>query len=407
MAGVDLTSANDVLKDWYTIKRVQHMIYEDNAMLALMPKVKRFPGKQLPIPILFGNPQTTSADFATAQAATSTTAYDRFDLTRAKRYGFAFIDGETMAATSDDEGAFLKVATEEIDGVLYQMKRNLAIQLYRDGYGSIGQLNGAISGSTYTMKVREEITNIEKGMKLQFSATLSGGSLRNSGGVSTVTGVDRGAGTFTVDAGVTGATTDDYIFLKGDNDQTTTRKCIAGLEAWAPATAPSSTAFFSVDRTQDVTRLGGNRLDASTSGAPLEEVLYEGAALVGREGFKLTHYFMSYGKWVALEKALHGKVTMSTEKATANIGFEAINFRGPRGNIKVIADQNCPGNRIWGVNFDYLKMYHLKDLVHTINDDGNMLLRQASADGVEGRYRFAGNVGCTAPGSLLNIKVAA
>lgn len=403
--GVDLTSANDVLKDWYTIKRLEHMMYEDNAFLALCPKVGRFPGKQLPLPIVFGNPQTTSADFATAQAHTSTTSYDRFDLTRAKRYGFAFIDGETMAATQDDEGAFLKVATEEIDGVIHQMKRNLAIQLFRDGYGSIGQLSAAPASNVFKMKVKEEITNIEKGMKIRVSSTLTGGSLRV--GTAVVSSVDRSKGEFTCDSTPTGATTDDYIFLAGDNDQGATRKCIAGLEAWCPATSPSSTAFFSVDRTQDVTRLGGNRLDASTSGAPLEEVLYEGAALVAREGFKLTHYFMSYGKWVALEKALHGKVVMSTEKATANIGFDAINFRGPRGNIKVVADQNCPGDRIFGVNFDYLKLYHLKQLVHTINDDGNMLLRQASADGVEGRYRFAGNLGCTAPGSLLNIKVAA
>lgn len=407
--GADLTSVNDMLKDWYTIKRVEHMMYEDNAFLGLIPKVKKFPGKQLPIPIVYGNPQTTSANFTTAKALTSTTSYEKFDLTRAKRYGFAVLDGETMKATESDEGAFLKAATTEIDGVIHQMKRNLAIQLYRDGWGSIGQLASAPSGGgpyTWTMKVREEITNIEKGQKIQVSSTLSGGSLRDSSAVATVATVDRSAGTFTTSSIPSGTTTNDYIFLSGDNNQSA-RLCIAGLEAWAPATAPSSTAFFGVDRSVDATRLGGQRLDASTSGAPIEEVLYEGAALVGREGFKLTHYFLSYAKWVALEKALHGKVVMSTEKATANIGFDAINIRGPRGNIKVVADQNCPGDRIFGVNFDYLKLYSLGELVRTINDDGLMLLRQADADGVEGRYGFMGNVGCTAPGSLLNIKVAA
>lgn len=416
--GLDLTAFNDMLKDWYTDQRVEKMVYQDNPFLALVPKVTRFPGKQLPIPILYGNPQTTSATFATAKSAASSTSskVESFNLTRVKRYGFAVIDGETMKATESDEGAFLKAATTEIDGVIHQLKRDIAIRLFRTGWGEIGQV-GSSSGSTITLKSIEDVANFEVGQVVVFAnenSTGPGGEdVRNSGGTPytlTVSGVNRGTGVITFSSavsGVSGLANDDYIFLAGDRTTTAsgaTRKCIAGLEDWCPSTAPASTAFFGVDRTAD-TRLGGLRLDA-TDGRPIEEALLDAATLSGREGMQIKHFFMSYAKFAALEKSLHGKVMYDTVKGSANVAFNSITIRGPRGDIKVVADQNCPGNRIFGVNFDYLKLYSLGPLVRTINDDGLMLLRQADADGVEGRYGFMGNLGCSAPGSIINVQVA-
>jgi len=416
--GLDLTAFNDMLKDWYTDQRVEKMVYQDNPFLALVPKVTRFPGKQMPIPILYGNPQTTSADFATAKTAggTASSKVEAFNLTRVKRYGFAIIDGETMKATESDEGAFLKAATTEIDGVIHQLKRDIAIRLFRTGWGEIGQV-GSSSGSTITLKNLEDVANFEVGQVVQFSDDASGpgyNDLRDSGDTLTVSGVNRATGVITFSAavsGISGLANDDYIFLKSDraslgtsSTAATVRKCIAGLEDWCPASAPASTAFFGVDRTAD-TRLGGLRLDA-TDGRPIEEALLDAATLSGREGMKLTHFFMSYSKFAALEKSLHGKVMYDTVKGSANVAFNSIVIRGPRGDIKAVADQNCPASRIFGVNFDYLKLYSLGPLVRTINDDGLMLLRQADADGVEGRYGFMGNLGCSAPGSIINVQVA-
>lgn len=408
---LDMTSFNDMLKDWYTIQRVENMVYKDNAFLALVPKVTRFPGKGLPIPILYGNPATTSASFTTAKAH-MTTGYtskvEQFYLTRVKRYGFAAIDGETMRATESDEGAFMKAATTEIDGVLHQLKRNLAVQLFRGGWGVLGTI-GSSTGSTITLANTEDIANVEVGQEHIFAETESSGATRDSNDVLVVTGVNRATGVITYAetvSSVSGISNGDYIFLLGDRAAAGggSRLNIAGLEAWAPQTAPDSTAFFGVDRSVDVTRLGGLRLDAS-DGRPVEEALMDAASLSGREGFSPKHFFMSYAKMTALEKSLHGKVVYDTVKGSGNVGFNAITIRGPRGDIKCVADQNCPADRIFGVDFDYLKLYSLGPLVRTINDDGNMLLRQDDADAVVGRYGFMGNLGCTAPASIINVKV--
>jgi hypothetical protein len=147
MAILDTTAWNDVMKEWYTPRRVQHMVYKDNAFLALVPKSTKFPGKNMPVPIVYGNPTSTGATFATARAIATTasngsgTKVDQFTLTRVKRYGFAIIDGEVLKASESDEGAFLKALKTEIDGVIHQLKRNVAVQLFRGGWGKIGTIS--------------------------------------------------------------------------------------------------------------------------------------------------------------------------------------------------------------------------------------------------------------------------
>lgn len=49
MAALDLTSFDAALKAWYTSDRVENMTYQDNPLLALMPKMTEFKGKNLPI----------------------------------------------------------------------------------------------------------------------------------------------------------------------------------------------------------------------------------------------------------------------------------------------------------------------------------------------------------------------
>ena len=57
MASLDLTSFDAALKQYYTDEKIYNMVYRDNPLLAMMPKREDFAGKNLPIPIIYGNPQ--------------------------------------------------------------------------------------------------------------------------------------------------------------------------------------------------------------------------------------------------------------------------------------------------------------------------------------------------------------
>lgn len=395
-----MTTFASALKVHYTDDMVQNMVYKDNPLLALIKKYENFGGKNLPIPILFGNPQGRSATFSTAQSNKTNSQIKDFVLTRASDYSLASISNEVLEASMGNANAFMEAATTEIDGAIHSCVRSLAIAMYGSGSGSIGQSAGSYTGTSLTLADINQITNFEVGMELVFSTADGGGSVK-SGSV-TVNNVNRDTGVLTVDAmsaidSGTGVAANDFIFVQGDYDLK-----IKGLAGWLPASAPSSSPFFGVDRSVDATRLGGIRYDGSAE--PIEEALISAAARGAREGAKPDVCFLNYSKFAELEKALGSKVQYIDLKASAEIGFRGILINGPRGPIKVVPDQNCPSNVAYMLQMDTWKLYSLGKAPKLLNTDGLKFLRESAADAVEVRVGYYAQMGCNAPG--YNVRIA-
>lgn len=408
---LDLTSFADAMKIKYSDAAVRNMVYKRNPFFAMVSKMENFGGSQLNIPIIYGNPQGRSGTFSTAQtrAASSTSAWEGFQLKRVHDYGVVQIDNETIEASVGNEHAFMRARTAEVDGIINSLTRSAAISMFRTGYGSLGTV-GAINSLVITLANTNDITNFEVGMELECSnGSTETNALRTAGTSSMVVeAVDRSAGTFTVaTATITSLAVGEHLFVKGDRSTsaytTQDRPKIVGLEGWLPASAPSSTAFFAVNRSLDTTRLGGQRLNGAS--IPIEEALVEGAVTVSREGGALDKYFMSYATYSSLEKALGSKVQYVDLKVTPEIGFRGIRVNGPNGPIDCVPDQNCPSNRVFGLQMDTWKLYSLGRLPRQVPGDGLDSLRQASADGIEVRWGYYAQLGCTAPGFNINIQV--
>ncbi len=395
---LDLTSFASALKAHYTEDKVENMVYQDNPLLGMMPKMEDFGGKNLPIPILYGNPQGRSASFATAQANKTSSKFTDFVLTRAKDYSLASIDNETLEASKGNSNAFMEAATTEIDGAIHTAARSLAVAMYGTGSGSIGQIASGQGTTTVQLTDVESVTNFERGQTIVLSATDGGGTVRT--GTAVVNGVDRDLGQISFAAALTAsiatAAANDYIFVQGDYDAK-----IKGLRAWLPDTSPTSTPFFSVDRTVDATRLAGIRFDGSSM--PIEEALNKAAARLAREGAKPDVCVMSYSKWADLENSLGSKVQYVNVQVNAEIGFRGIQINGPRGMIKIIADQNCPSNRAFMLTTNVWKLYSLGKAPKILDTDGLKMLRDSGSDSVEIRVGYYAQLGCRAPGFNSNI----
>lgn len=400
---LDMTSFDAALKTHYTDQAVEDLVYKDNALLALMPKYENFGGRNLPIVVKYKHGGGRSATFSVAQANSGNAlGVEDFLLTRVNDYCVATIDSETIEASEGDPNAFMEAATAQIDGAIGTLTRALARDIYRSGWGSLGAIaTGGISSDTVTLSNADDVVNFEVSDVCVFSSSEDGATLRNSGSGLTIESIDRSAGTITFTAAVsteTGTSAGDYIFTKGDrqNSATPTRLKVAGLAAWCPSSAVSaSDSFFGVNRSTD-TRLVGLRY-APAAGTPLDEVLLEAASRVAREGGRLTHFFMSPSKFTELVKQLGSKVQYVDLKASANVGFSAVRIMGMRGAIDVVADHNCPSDKVYGLDLASWKLYSLGKAIRVIDTDGNNMIRQASADGVEIRYGFRGNVGTNAP----------
>jgi hypothetical protein len=195
---LDLNTVTQALKEHYKDLRVKNMVYKDNPLLALMPKYEQFGGENMPIPTQYGIANRRSATFGTGQALDTATSLARFVLTRVKDYSFASITGESIKATESNADAFLKYATLEIDGAIQSLTRSIAIGLYGDGSGKIGQVGsttGTSGTQTITLSNVEEITNFEVGMVLRI-ATNTTSALETD--VLTISEVDRDLGTIKV-----------------------------------------------------------------------------------------------------------------------------------------------------------------------------------------------------------------
>lgn len=402
-----LTTFDFAIKEHYTPEMVENLVYQNNPLLALMPKYEEMRGEYFVQPVQYADIQSRSASFSTAQSLSQSSALKgiKFNVTRVKNYSLATIDNEAMEASKGNANAFMELATNVIDTAIHTLSRDLAIGLYGDESGARGQVvaEPAETAGTFviTLADPEQVTNFEVGMSLVIFSAKSGGSQRNSNGSATVwpiAAVNRITGALTLTGTYNSSgniAANDFIFAEGDRGLK-----MAGLEAWLPSTV-SATAFFGVDRTADATRLGGLRYDGSAQ--PIEEALIDVLYLSGREGARIDHMFMNFKKYAELEKSLGSKVIYDTLQV-GQVGFQAIRLAGPRGVVKVVADQNCPSDLAFGLQLDTWKLGSIGKAVSPAANDGNRWLRQTSDDGVELRYRFYGNVICKAPG--YNIRVS-
>jgi hypothetical protein len=402
-----LAQAAPILKEYYTAQRVENMTYKDFPLFGMLPKDKNFYGKVLPLPIQIGNPQGRSATFATAQANKTSSVYKSFLLTRVRDYALASVDNETAEASENEKGAFIKTLTREIDSAIQAATTSLAWALYGDGSGSIGQISATsfnTANTFFLLSNADDVVKFEIGQHIVFAAAASTGNLR-VGGSLLISGVNRATGRIDVTAAlstITAIASGDYIFTEGDRNAK-----LSGLAAWIPYTSPvGGDSFFGVDRSVDATRLSGVKYDGSA--LSIEEALIGGLTLCNREGGKPAVAMMNYINWGDLEKALGSKVSymISNAAGRADIGFEGIQVKTNKGVCNVIADPFCPINYCYGLTMSSWTLFSLKEPVRILDLDGNKILRETAADAVELRVGGYFQLGCTAPGHNVVIKLA-
>lgn len=407
-----LTEYDAVLKELYDNQKLEKVTFQNRPLLASIPKFEKFAGRLMPFPFRFGDVPAASATFATAQTAGGNQSgkYEKWDLTRVNYFGFCQLTNEVMEATESGLGAFAEATEEEIDSIINYVSNRLEHQLFRSGWGDVGQVaTDGVSGSTITLANTSDVNGIEVGQEHVISSSLNAATLRGSGASLTVSGVNRSTGVITYTAGVTatisGTTAGDYIFIKGDrqNSATPSMICLAGLQAWAPYGATSSTAFFGVDRTVD-SRLQGAYLDGT--GYDVEDAILEAGNRVAALGHTPTHAFCSFGQWTELVKDVKENQRF-VDKLSANVGFNTIVIHGYNGPIKVLPSIMCPSNRLFVLDINKLSLNTLGKAVDIVNTDGLRVLRAATADAVECRIAFRGNLLVKVPSAVCTVNVNA
>lgn len=408
MEMVDTSVYTAALKEYYSDQHIENMTYKNNPFFALIEKDENFGGKYYPVPIQYGDNQARSRDFATAQTKSKTqyAKYESFFIDSVENYQIARIPTKSILQSQGKVAAFLPIATKEIDSAINNLTRDVAVGMYRSGYGERGQIASTFTvagATTIEFENPSDVTNFEVGMELVVAASLSGHALK-AGTALLVTKVNRRVGeekitlSAAIDTSIPTIAAGDFIFCDGDREDSATPDMtkICGLAGWIPTTAPlNGEDFWGVDRSVD-SRLYGISIDGS--GMPIEEVLEDLDAIVCREGGSPDYAFMNPYDFKAFKKAVGSRVVLVNVKANAEIGFQGIEIASQKGTIKVIPDQNCPAGLIYLLQLDTWKLYSMGKAIRCIDLDGLSMLRINNADGVEIRYGSYSQVGCKAPG---------
>lgn len=399
---LNLTSLDFALKELYDGQAVQNAVYKDNPFFAMVPKKTDFVGRNYPLPVVYSPSAGRSATFINAQTNQASLAGSEFLLKRVADYSIATIDRQTLLASAQDPGSFIRGAKANIDYALTAIKNSLASGIFRSGTGTIG--SGTESSGVITLANPADAVQFEVNMVILPSAS-DGGAIIGSAGPGYVVAVDRVGGTVSVSTSLGGAATHPanwsgtmFFSVSGDLNAK-----MSGLAAWVPSSSPTNTAFFGVDRSVDPVRLGGIRYDGS--GQTVEEALLDSSNLVAREGGSPDNAVMPFASYSALVKGLGAK-RQYVEGKVGEVGFTGVRVDGAGGPINVWPDRSCPVATCYLLTMDTWVLASLGEAPHIQTDlvTGNML-RVYNADQGELRISFYGQLGCKFPGANGYVKL--
>ncbi len=395
---VTTTTTAAILKTLWPQSRVEDLVYADHPLFAMMPKSETFYGANMVLAFRYADSAGRSATFSHAQANVRGFTSAKVTLTRVKDYQICQLDSESIEASENDKGALIAALDTELESGFNNISRSLATALYGTGSGSIGRV-GSFTSTTVTLKNIDDVAKFEVGMQLVASSADTTGS-RNSAAAMDITAVDRDLGVLTVDTTLIAAlANDDYLQIEGDWNLKVT-----GLPGWIPRAAPSATAFFGLDRTPDVTRLAGLRIDCS--GLNPEEAVVTVLSKQSREGGRPSHMMTNHKDFRGIEISIGSKVEYEMA-SVGNIGFTGIKVIGPKGVAVVHADQDCDSGLLYSLQMNTWKLYSLKKAPRIFDRDGNKLSRVYNADSWEARIGYFAQLGCTAPGYNANVLMPA
>lgn len=397
----------EIMKENYSEKEIEKLYLHSRPLMAILPKMENFVGKELLLPNIFSNPQGRSATFTTAQsgAAAGASKSSSFRLTTKNNYGIVQIDSKTIEQSKTDAGAFAEALTTEVDGIVNCLANDIAVDLYKDGWGARAVVSG-VTATTFIPATAGDVRFLEVGMSIVFAATKDSGTLR-AGGSRTISAINRNTGVVTVDSALDASVANgDTVFCAGDRQNTAspTQLKILGFAAWMPETV-TATPFLGVVRTVDATRLAGRYYDER--GAVLTETVNKVMNELAQDGSNPDRVVVSYKTFTDFENLLQGRVVYVDikENQEAAFGFKGIRVNSPKAFAVLLPDTFCPDDEMYILQLNTWKMYSAGKLIHRDTTDGNQSLRLPTADGIEVRFRSWAELGCVAPGYNARVKI--
>ena len=350
---VTTQTADNVLKSYYLDAVAEQLDKSANPLLAAISKTTRdVSGRDVRKAVRFGvNGGVGAGTEEGALPSSGGNRYAQFVATLKNLYGTIEITDKAIKASQNNEGAFVNILNDEMDGLIASSSFHFGRMLYGDGSGKLCTIS-SVTGTKYTV---DTVQNLAEGMIVDVYG--SGGSAVATG--RTVTAVDRENAAVTLSgASVTG--TGNYLVLQNSH----------GLEITGlGAIFSDSATLYGVNRAENPWM---KPVKISSVGTISESKILKAIDEVEAfSGSKVNFIVCSSGVRRALFEALSAYRAITTVELEG--GAKAISFNG----IPVVADRFCPKGTMYLLNTDDFALHQLCDWQWLEGEDGKVLKQVA------------------------------
>ena len=385
MAATTRTNYEKFMKELYRGSYVADLTYDTNAVLALLPKNTKTGGTKYIKPIRYSHITGRSALFAKADANIGPAGRLRWEMDWTDHYVKAAVDNKAaVLSRQGGDAAFRALLTDEVDSAHSAFANDVEIELHGAGDGARGTV---VSAATVAITVGAgEGSNFNVGDVI-VHVTAADAAI-DAGMEATVVAVDRDNDIVTIDSDfTTTSVATNKLVLSGDQGGSAKAK---GFKAWLPGSGVTSTAFNSVDRTVDPTRLAGvDGVTGTLSGLKVTDCLVQTCAKIARQGGKPNLALLGSGDFadLCLETEARGRYAKlgATE---GNISFSALEIQTGAGAVPVVADRHTSDDEAFILDTRAIELYSAGPVPSLFNEDGSFYHRTEAADTLE-FYLFA------------------
>ena len=381
--GVTLSAISDILKNQY-LGPIREQLNNDIILLSRLEKDdESVVGKNFTIPLHIGRNEGIGA---TTDGGTLPTAgnqsYKETIVPMRYLYGRIQLTGPSMKASRSNEGAFVRALESEMKGLARDLKSDLNRQLFGDGSGLLAT---CASASTVNITV-DSTAKLRVGMKVDILVSATGA----------------------VTAGVAGATIESIT------------SATVFVVNTAPATPASIGATYAVyragARNLEIMGLGGIVTNTDPASGALQGLavasypVWKASVLTDSSNRAISESLMQTAI-DTVSQAGDGEVSaiyttfgvrrayqalLTTDRQYVNTmdlkgGAKAIAYD----NMPIIADKNCPANKMYFIDENALKFYRLSDF-DWMQEDGAVLSRVSGSDAYEATMFLYSELGCSA-----------
>ncbi len=356
---VTMTTADNALKSFY-LGAVSDML--NTSVNPLLAQIKQSTadvwGKDVRRLVRYGvNGGVGAGTEAGNLPAAGGNRYAQFVTTLKNLFGTIEISDKAIRSSANNEGAFVNLLSDEMDGLIKSSSFNFGRMLFGDGSGTLTKVS-SIAGGVVTV---ESVKNLAEGMIVDF-VSASGNSVLAGG--RTILSINRANKTVTVDGNtltIEGVPAASRIVVQNSD----------GLELTGlGAIFGDGDTLYGVSR-EDNEWMNPYRKDSVGS---ISETAIQTAIdyLEETSGSRVNFIVCSWGVKRALAEyfSTYKRIVDTMELAG---GYKAMSFNG----IPVVADRFCPDGTMYLLNTDDFCLHQLCDWQWLEGEDGKVLRQVA------------------------------